>query len=392
MVKRISRRSVVSWLIFLLIVILAVPTMAFDARSGANVTIGSGEVVNSDLYLSGTNINIDGTVNGDVFALGQTININGTVNGGITIAGQTITVNGKVSTGARLAGQTVNIGGNIGRDLVVAASDVLVSGTAVIGGDLNVYSNANLINGRINGNVTGTANNMTINGGIGKNVIITVTTLTINSTANLGGNLTYTSPNKANIQSGATVAGTTNQIVPPTPSERDRGRGRGLLAVILGAIALRVFGFLAIFVVALVIIFVAMRRLKQLALAIQYHPAQCLGWGALIFFVTPIAAFIVMFTVIGIPLGIISLVIWGILLYLSQIPVALIIGWLILSRSRDTPSHGFLIGALALGLLILYLVSSIPIFGWIMWLFVMLFGLGSLVTVLRVAPGKNVVT
>lgn len=112
------------------------------------------------------------------------------------------------------------------------------------------------------------------------------------------------------------------------------------------------------------------------------------GMGALIFFATPIAAILVMVTVIGIPLGIISLVIWGILLYFAQIPVAITIGWLILSRKRDISSHGLLIGALALGLFILYLIGSIPIIGWILMLFVIFFGLGSLVTVFRAAPNN----
>jgi hypothetical protein len=76
-----------------------------------------------------------------------------------------------------------------------------------------------------------------------------------------------------------------------------------------------------------------------------------------------------MFTVIGIPLALVSLVIWGVLLYLSQIPVALIIGWLILTRGKETTSTGLLIGALALGLFILHLIGLIPVFGWIFWLF-----------------------
>ena len=132
-----------------------------------------------------------------------------------------------------------------------------------------------------------------------------------------------------------------------------------------------------------------MRRLK-LALSIITILA-CLGWGALIFFVTPIAAVLVMFTVIGVPLGLISLVTWAILVYLAQIPVAITIGWLILSRRRDISSKGLMVGALALGLLILYLINWIPIAGWIINLFVVFFGLGSLVTVFRASPNNYVI-
>jgi cytoskeletal protein CcmA (bactofilin family) len=384
MMNKYIRSLLIIILAALLLVMAAVPALAFDARSGDNVTIGSGEVVNGDIYIAATNITIAGTVNGDVFGFGQTINLSGTVNGGITLAGQTITLNGKVSTGARVAGQTVTVGGSIGRDLVAAASSVEIQQSAVIGGDLNTISSLTTINGHITGNVRGASSRTTINGPIDHDVNLKVDNLTLNSGAKVGGNLSYTSENKADIQPGATVSGSTSQIL-PSPT-REQGRQRGILAGIL----LRILLFLAIFIIGIIFIFLATRRTKLLSLAMKDYPVPSLGWGALIFFATPIAAFIVMFTVIGIPLALLSLVIWGILLYMSQIPVALLIGWLILARGRDTASRGFLTGALALGLFLIYLVTAIPVLGWIIWFFIMLFGLGTLVTGRKRAPEARV--
>jgi hypothetical protein len=42
-----------------------VPVLAADFRGGDTITVASGEVVDDDLYVSGTNIIIDGTVNGE---------------------------------------------------------------------------------------------------------------------------------------------------------------------------------------------------------------------------------------------------------------------------------------------------------------------------------------
>jgi cytoskeletal protein CcmA (bactofilin family) len=381
MLSRFIRTLIIALLISIFILVMAVPVMAFEERSGTNVTIGSGEVVNGDLYLTATNITIDGTVNGDVFGLGQTVNINGTINGGITLAAQTITVNGKVFAGARIAGQTITIGGSIGRDLIAAASDLNINANAVVNGDLILVCSAFNMSGHIAGNIRGSADSFTISGKIDKNVDVTVNTLQINSTANIGGNLSYTSKNKAAVQSGAIINGTTNQIIPS-----QEGIENFVFAGIVGSIAFKIFSYLAIFIIGIVLIFTILRRLKLLALTIQRQPGPCLGWGALIFFITPLAAFIVMLTVIGIPLGLLSMAVWGILVYLSQIPVALIIGWLILSRNRDIRSHALLVGALALGLFILYLLTCIPIVGWIIWLFIFFFGLGSLVSVFRSKP------
>jgi hypothetical protein len=190
--------------------------------------------------------------------------------------------------------------------------------------------------------------------------------------------LKYTSANTANIQSGATIGGTTERVI-PQGDEVSKGAAVG----VLGSFLFRLYAFLAIFITGLVLILIAKRFLTLLALSINDHPVSSLGWGALIFFITPLAALVVMATVIGAPLGLISLILWGIFLYLSQIPVALLVGWLILSRRRDNFSYGSLVGHYALGLAILYALSAIPILGWIMWLFVMIFGLGSLISSLR---------
>ncbi len=388
MSKMFYRVAIALALVLLLVFGIASPALAFEERTGTSVTIGSGEVINSDLYIAGQTVNIDGTVNGDVFVLAQTINIRGTINGGISMAGQNITVNGRVSNGARLAGQSVEVGANIGRDLVVAASDVTVNQPAVIGGDANIYSTNAILNGHVVGNVTGNISTMTIGGIVDQSVRITVNSLTLNSTANIHGDLVYTSDNTASIASGAVVSGTTSQVAPPPEENWFFNTVNGVVA---GALA-RIYGFLAIFIIGLVLIFTITRKMKQLSLALRFHPAPCLGWGALIFFVSPIAIFIVMVTIIGIPLGLISLTVWGILLYLAQIPVALVIGWLILSRGQDIASRGLLTGALALGLFILYVLSIIPIFGGIMWFFVILFGLGTLVTVFRASSNNYLIS
>ncbi|MDD5703545.1 MAG: polymer-forming cytoskeletal protein, partial [Dehalococcoidales bacterium] len=258
----VIRFSIIISLMVLLVAFAAVPARAFDARGGQDITIGSGEVINSDLYLGGTNITIDGTVNGDVFAMGQNITINGPINGGVSLAAQTVIVNGNISAGARIGGQTVRVGGSIGRDLIVAASELTVSNTAVIGGDLNSFADNTVIDGRVTGNVTGSMNNLTITGGVNGNITVSVSTLRIASTANIQGNVNYTSGNTANIEPGATIGGTTNRTEPPADTPR-----RGVRAGIAGAILFGIWGYLAIFIVGLVALALVRRFIFRLAAA-----------------------------------------------------------------------------------------------------------------------------
>ena len=375
MIKKSFRFSGSILLAVLILLAAAAPALAFEARSDTDITIARDEVVNGDLYIAGNSVTIDGTVNGDVFAAGQIVHINGNVNGGVTIAGQAVTLNGNVTNGARIAGQTVSVSGNIGRDLMVASSDLIINKDAVIGKDLSTYSNTTVINGRVEGNVTGGANQLTISSEINGNVSVTVNNLLLTESAKIRGNLNYTSSNTADIKSGSTITGTADRTIPV--SKKAGGWAHRGAA---GAFFFGIMAFLSIFVIGLLVISIARRQITSLAFSIHDHPVPSLGWGSLCLIVTPLAALVVMVTIIGIPLGLISLVVWGILLFLCQIPVALLIGWMILSRKRDNYSYGFLVGLFTLGLACLYIVGAIPVIGWIIWLGVMIFGLGSLTT------------
>ena len=351
------------------------PVLAMDARGGDTVTVASGEVVDDDLYVAGGDIIIDGTVNGDIFGVGRTFTINGIVNGAVTFAGQTMTVNGEIARSARLAGQTVNVSGSINGDLVAAGAAVNIASTAEIGGDLLVGAGNVRIDGLIGGDVKGGAGEVTIAGEVQGNVELEVDNLTIAPTANIEGDLIYTSENEANIQSGAWVGGTTTHNVP----EVEEPAGAALAAGIASAVMGKVIGFLMILVVGIIIILTVPRRMASVADSVRTKPWPSLGWGAVILFATPIAAIIVCFTVIGIPVGLIALALYGIGIYLSQIPVALLIGRLIFRRLTEVESKGLLVGALALGLVILVILRLIPFLGFWVGLATALFGLGAVV-------------
>ncbi len=357
-------------LVTLLTVLAAVPVLAADLRSGDTITVASGEVVDGDLYVAGSDITIDGTVNGDIFGVGRSLTINGTVNGGVSFAGQVLTVNGEITRGVRLAGQTVRVSGSIGRDLVAAGSEVMVASTGKIGGDLVLGAGTSRIDGQINGNIVGGGTNVTVTDGVGGDIKLEVDKLTVASTANIQGNLTYTSKNEASIQPGARIGGTTTHKVPVAkePAGPFAGIGGKLVAFLMTLLA------------GIVIILVAPRRAAAVAASIRRKPWLSLGWGAIILFATPIAAIVTFVTVVGVPVGLIGLVLYAIGIYLSQIAVGLFIGYWIIGSFRKVETRGILIGALALGFFILTLLKLIPYLGfpWL-WLATVLFGLGAMV-------------
>ena len=353
MSKCIIKVLIVALLLILLMIFTTVLVLAFDVRSGDIVTVNSGEVIDGDLYIAGKTIIIDSTINGDLIAAGRTIIVNGLVNGSIIAAGETVNINSEVTHAVRVMGRTLNISGTIGGDLLVAGEEFSMASTSEIGGDLLLGAGTARIDGLIKGD---------INSG--------VNSLTIASTASIQGKLNYISENEANIQPGAQIKGIINHKLPDLPDVK-----KGLEA---GKLWWIVIGFLMTLVLGIAIILLAPRRLKAVTESIRTRPWVSLGWGAVILVATPIAALIVCITIIGLPLGLITLAFYTIAIYVTQIFVGLFIGQLIISTFRKVETRAALIGAMVLGLAILRLLRLIPFAGFFFGLVTVLFGLGAI--------------
>jgi len=376
------RRGVVVVLTVALAVALsAIPVLAFDGRAGDNVSVGPGEQVDGDLYLAGRSVSSAAVIDGDVFAGGQTVSIAGQVDGGLTAAGQTVLVSADVSRGVRVGGSTVDITGAIGRDLLVASSTFVLNPEASVGGDLLIGAAMAMLKGDIAGDISGGCEKLVIDCSVGGNVKVEVGTLEIRPGAVIQGNLDYTSAEQADIPAGVVKGTVTFTERVGGDSARDP-RVLGPLAFFAG-LTWKVIAYLMAFLTGLILILLAPWRMAGAATSIRTETGPVAGYGAIALFVTPLAAIVVCATVVGLPLGIIALLLWGILLYLSQIPVSLFIGHAILGRNRPLESKGYMIGCLALGLLLLTLARAIPFVGFFVSLATGLFGLGAFVVTER---------
>ena len=93
-------------------------------------------------------------------------------------------------------------------------------------------------------------------------------------------------------------------------------------------------------------------------------------------------------TIIGIPLGIITLILYGIAVYLSTSVTALIFGHLLHARSFAKKGAGTIF-VLSVGIfLLLHVLTWIPVIGWLVNLVALLMGVGA-VTLEIVSPKKG---
>ena len=364
--------------------------MAADFRNGDTVTIKSGETVNDDLYLTGADVTVDGTVNGDLVIFAQRITINGTVNGNINVAGQNVTIKGTVSKSVRSAGAKVLLSGSINGDLVALCESLSVAGDGSIGRDLVVTGGTINVEGPVNGNLKSSSGKLLINSNVGGNVEVETNQLKLGPSANINGNLVYTSKDRAAMAGGSSIKGQT--IYHPVEKEKQPSAPSGeTIGQAIGAAMSAIVGFLialiliitlikygAALLTGIILIVLAKKQLNEIIAVLKQEPWPCLGWGALLFIFVPVAIFIAFILIVGIPLGSIALAIYIIGLYLAHIITALFLGKWILGSGNNQASTGKMIGALALGLFIVYLAGLIPFICVFTDLAVILFGFGAI--------------
>jgi len=387
MVKKAGRFIALLTAVLAVSTLLLTPVNAADIRNGERLTIPAGDVINDDLYLFGSNITVDGTVHGDVIVFGNRITINGDVNGSVNGAGQDIMIKGRVKDSVRVATSSVDIDGSIGGDLVAAASQVNIARSGSIGRDLLVAAATVQVDGPVAKDIRGSAGKLVINSSVGGNVDIEGDDVKLEPAASIAGNLTYKSERKAEQAKEATVKGEIKHV-PPPPQPKPSGETIGQA---IGGLVAAVVGFVVILVLVVVvikyaaalltgIIFILLGRkyIPGLVETLKSKPWPCLGYGALVSFLVPVAIAIAFGLVIGIPLGLAALALYMLAVYLGFIFISLFIGKWILRQRTDVNSTGRLIAALALGLLIVYLCFFIPFIGCLIDLAVVLFGLGTI--------------
>jgi hypothetical protein len=376
-------------LCFALLLIAPFCAKAYEVKTANSVYIGKDEVITGNLYTAGSNITIDGKVNGDVFCGAQTVIINGAVAGDIFCAAQAININGEVGGSVRAAGSSLNINGKIGHNVMAAGASVILSKDAQVGWDMLIGGAVVDIRGKIKGDLHGGAANVNIAGEVAKNVKLWLNRnpkiqnnginfdsnngLIIAKDAVIGGNLIYTDTLDAKIDTGAKIKGEVSHNL-PKPVEKKQMAAFWAWG--------KIIGFFAALVIGLVLISIGKRQILDLCKIMAEKIWPSIGWGAVVLFIGPILVIILLITIIGIPLALISFTFWLVAIYIAKILTGIFIGQQFLNKVMPKQKDS-LIWAMIIGIFILYLIMSIPIIGGFISFLAVLWGLGGIFIYLK---------
>jgi hypothetical protein len=346
---------------------LPLQAAAADLRQGNDVTIGSGETVNDDIYAGAGTISIQGTVNGSVIAGGGTITVSGNVTRDLILGGGTINVTGHVGGSIIAGGGNLTLNGPVAQDIVVTGGMIDIGSGGSIGRDLVIAGGTATVSAPVTRRVQMSAGSLTLRSHVGGDVHGNVDRLKLDG-AQIAGNLDYTSNNQVDMVNGAQVSGT---VTRHTPTNQGRSLGGGFIGWLRALIGIFALGLLLVFLLP----GVGTRAIDVL----RAEPWASLGIGAAIAVITPIVALIVFIIGIFIGgwwLGLLLIPLWILALAIGYVVSGFLLGRLIFAQLGWGRFHDAL--ALLGGLAVLAVVGLVPVLGAFVVLAALVFGTGAL--------------
>ncbi|MDS0298561.1 polymer-forming cytoskeletal protein [Halogeometricum sp. S1BR25-6] len=340
---------VVALLVFTGSAVGVASAQAQQAPFGPAVTVAEGETYSGTLEAAAGTVVVAGTVDGDVQALAGNV---------------VVTETGRVTGDVGVAAGSVTIDGTVDGDVRTASGTLLVGSTAVIGGNLEAGAGDVRLAGTVDGDVT-----------VGADSFL------VGSTAVVGGSVTYDAETFG-VADGASVAGTVTRdenLVTTTPVVGDPD------GFVLPESVVAAYWLLVNLVLGAVLLLVAPRFAARVTNVGTERTVRSGGVGLLALVGVPVALVLTLLTVVGIPLSIAGFVLFALVLWVTSVYGALVLGTWLLSLTEYESRWA----ALAVGLLLVALVGFVPFAGGVLQFLVLLVGLGAFALALRGEGGET---
>lgn len=310
-------------------------------------TTNSKDVHEGDLYLSGEDVTMDKLVNGNVYIMANNVTVTGQVAGNLFILANKATfTDAYIESSVYLCANEVNFKA-VASDLYACCNTIEIPTNYGVYRDLKCYGNS-----------------LTILGIIGRNVECNVASLNLekdDSKADIYGNLKYSSTKEIQIPDGAVQGETTfTQIAKQETKEK--------VTDYLANAATAVVFTLVIYGLALLFSKSSIEKCTKIA-SKKFLPA--FGIGILSLILIPVVSFLLLISIVGAPVSIALLVLYGLLLAISGSVFAISIANIISEKIKI--SNAWLKAlCVAIVSLLVYIIGIIPYVSLIKFLIIIL--------------------
>jgi len=325
-------------------------------------------VINQDIYLAGERVEVRARVNGDVVAGGGQVLIENQVNGDVIAAGGRVDIRAQVFDDVRAAGGEITISNRVNGDVIAAGGHIRLDKSAAVGERAWLAGGEIEVDGLVDKELRAAGGEIVLSGLINGDVTLIADSIRILPTARIAGNLIYRSAETADISDQALIAGNVTRL--PMEHTEEYGVHGGTL-----------IGLLALFVAGTVLYLIYPHFSHATLRILSERSGVSLGLGLVVLFVTPPVIMILMATVIGSVLGIVTLLLYPLTLLMGFLAGMLFFGDLLLRlvRKSHEPTRGRRVASLAASLLIVWLAGFLPLLGGLLVFAAILLGSGALI-------------
>lgn len=353
------------------IVLAAALTAGGSASAGGAAATDDARmaVVGGHLFGAGDTVRATQGAVDDAFLAGDRVFAGGGFQQDLFAAGRSVTIAGEVQRNLFAAGGAVDVERVVADDAFVAGGTVVVRETARIAGDAFLAGRTVEVHGTIEGDLWIGGQSVTLTGTVNGDVTVRADTLTLASTARINGSLTYTAGN-ANLSSAAIVAGGIRAEAPERRADMGpRNRDRDWAA----AAGWSLGGVIGLLLLAVVLQWAFPELVLHASDTMADTVLKSFGIGLLALIGLPLIGLLLLFTIIGIPLGLLLWLVLAVLLATATVIAAYGLGLrgrVLLARTLEEPGYGARIGWTLVGLVVLAVISWVPLVGGlIVWLF-----------------------
>lgn len=310
------------------------PTAQVQFLVGQSVEANTAAV--NDVYTLSNDATFNNTIDGDLFAAGNTIviNENATVSGSVRVTGNDITLNGLVNRNVLVMGNTVHIGSN-----------------ALLMGNVSIFAKEVTIDGTIAGAARIEASEVNGSGDILADSSITAESIVL-------GNLS--DPSLVHVQASDRY----NRLNISNDHKRDMmwWIAKFFFSAAVGSILILLFP----------------RSFQNGARVLNKRPFLVAWRGLVILCVTPVAALLLCFTLIGIPFALVGMLMYALMILIAHMWTGYWIGNKLL---HDTHVHNERLNTILLfvvGLFMISAASQAPFIGMLVSIVAVIIGIGAL--------------
>jgi len=348
-----------------LVAAFTTPVSATEYRKGDTVEVNKDETIKGDLFISGQTLRVEGTVDGDVYAFGQQVNVSGHITGDLICFSQSARVSGTIDGNIRSFTNNITISGSVERSVTAFNEVFNLDSNGKIGHNLTMFSQNASLDGKIGRDFLGFFQQATLSGIIGGSVEGKGGSLNVTGKAEIDGKAKFEGDKPVSVSSEAKLA----FPIEYKKIEHRQGRERDASYYVWRVI------WTAAFILFGLVLFSLMPRFAIETTEAAENLGASFGLGVLVLPGVLIAAVIACITVIGLWVGLSTVLMWLIAMLSAEIVVGSIVGRWIMSRATE---FWPMVGRMAVGIVVVRIVTTLPWVGGWAKLAVLLWGMGAI--------------